>query len=140
MTSASDRPVPRPSAWSAPFWEAARQGRLTIQVCNTCETRIMYPKKFCPQCMSEDLGWIDSLGDGEVYTFTVQVHGAPTGFADSAPYVLAVIRLDEGVQLLSNVVGEGALTVSCGDRVSVDFMPMSDSDVVLPVFRLKTRA
>jgi hypothetical protein len=53
------------------------------------------------------------------------------------PYVVAVIRLDEGVQLMSNIVGDGAVSVQCGDRVVVDFAPIPDSDVVLPVFRLE---
>jgi hypothetical protein len=54
------------------------------------------------------------------------------------PYVIAIVRLDEGVQLMSNIVGEGATSVQCGDRVVVDFAPIPDSDVVLPVFRLES--
>ena len=132
------RPLPRPTTWSAPFWEAAKHGRLSIQLCNACQKPIMYPKQFCPGCLSDDLGWMTSQGHGEVYTFTVQERGAPTGFADCVPYVLAVIRLDEGVQLLSNIVGEGAINISCGDRVSVEFMTISGSDFALPVFRRDT--
>lgn len=138
MSTYIERPLPQPSAWSKPFWEATRQGRLAIQVCSDCQTKIMYPKKFCPACLSEDLGWMDSNGQGEVYSFTVQERGAPTGFADAVPYVLAVIRLDDGVQLMSNIVGDGASSVSCGDRVAVDFMPVDEGNIVLPVFRLET--
>ena len=135
--TSSRRPMPQPTPWSKRFWDAARQRRLAIQVCENCQTRIMYPKKYCPACLSEKLGWIDSRGRGEVYTYTVQVRSAPSVFADMVPYVIAVIRLDEGVQLMSNIVGDGAASVQCGDRVVVDFAPMPDSDVVLPVFRLE---
>ena len=132
----SARALPVPTAWSAPYWEASKSKRLVLQCCNACNRLIMYPKRFCPFCLSEDLGWRDSEGTGEIYSVTVQRTGAPTGFSDRVPYVLVIVRLDEGVQLMSQLIGSGAEAARCGDRVRVDFEEVSGTDVTLPVFRL----
>lgn len=130
----SARPLPRPSAWSRGYWDAARERRLVIQECTDCSRLNMYPKRFCPHCLSDNLGWRASPGKGEIYAVTAQLAGPPTGFAARLPYVIAVVRLDEGVQLMSNIVGDGAIDARIGDRVAVDFEDAGD--VVLPVFRL----
>lgn len=132
----SDRPLPLPSELTRPFWEGAKERRLLVQSCNHCGAKIMYPKRFCPSCLGDDLGWVESTGKGTVYTFTVQERGAPSGFGEQVPYVLAVVRLEEGVQLMSNVIGPGAEDVACGDPVEVDFEEIEDGAAVLPVFRL----
>jgi uncharacterized OB-fold protein len=94
----------------------------------------MYPKRVCPFCLGDDLGWQRSAGTGEIYTFTVQEAGPPSGFEALLPYVLAVIRLDEGVQLMANIVGPDAQDAACGDRVRVEFLDV-DATTSLPVFR-----
>lgn len=130
------QPVPAPTRWSAPYWKAARERRFVIQCCQACNRLIMYPKPFCPICLGDDLEWRPSDGKGEIYTVTVQRAGAPSGFEDQLPYVLAVVRLDDGVQLMSRIVGDDAESANCGDRVVVDFQEAPGTDVVLPVFRL----
>ncbi|MCP5156664.1 MAG: OB-fold domain-containing protein [Ectothiorhodospiraceae bacterium] len=134
--STQPRPLPQPSPWSAPYWEAARQRRFVIQACRACDRPIMYPRKFCPHCLGDDLEFRPSAGTGEIYTVTTQVAGPPSGFADALPYVIAVIRLDEGVQLMSNIVGDDRERARIGDRVRVDFETAGDGETVLPVFRL----
>ncbi|MBE2278486.1 MAG: OB-fold domain-containing protein [Rhodobacteraceae bacterium] len=134
--TAQTRPLPQPSAWSAPFWQAARDRRLVIQRCTSCDEKIMYPRRFCPVCLGEALEFVPAKGTGEIYTLTTQMAGPPSGFEAMLPYVLAVIRLDEGVQMMSNIVGDGALGARIGDRVTVDFATVEGSDTVLPVFRL----
>lgn len=133
MTAAA-RPLPKPSHWSAGYWQAAAERRFVVQECRTCDRPIMYPKRVCPHCLGDDLGWRPSAGRGEIYAVTTQIAGPPSGFADRLPYVIAIVRLDEGVQLMSNIVGPGAETARCGDRVTVDFEEAEGT--VLPVFRL----
>jgi uncharacterized OB-fold protein len=130
------RPLPQPSVWSAPYWEAAKQQKFVIQACKDCDNPIMYPRKFCPHCLGDDLEFRASPGTGEIYTMTTQVAGPPSGFSDRLPYVVAVIKLDEGVQLMSNIIGENRQDAKIGDRVTVDFEQAEDGDTVLPVFRL----
>ncbi|MEO3999925.1 OB-fold domain-containing protein [Mesorhizobium sp. CAU 1732] len=136
--TATARPLPVPSAWSAGYWQAAAERRFVVQECKSCDKAIMYPKRVCPHCLGENLGWRVSAGRGEIYAVTAQLAGPPTGFADHLPYVIAVIRLDEGVQLMSNIVGDGALGARIGDRVVVDFEEVEGT--VLPVFRLDAGA
>ncbi|MGO9772403.1 MAG: Zn-ribbon domain-containing OB-fold protein [Roseiarcus sp.] len=130
----AQRPMPHPTAWSRAFWEAASRRQLVIQECRACKKLIMYPKRVCPACLGEDLGWREASGRGEVYTVTVQMAGPPSGFEDRLPYVLAVIRLEEGVQMMSNLVGPGSMEARCGDPVVADFE--TAGEVTLPVFRL----
>lgn len=136
MPENTPRPLPDVTPWSRPFWDAAAERRLLLQKCDSCQEVIMYPKRVCPSCLGSDLGWVEASGKGKIYTYTVQVAGAPSGFEDAVPYVVAVVRLEEGVQLMSNIVGEGATDVACDDPVEVDFEQVEGTDVVLPVFRL----
>ena len=131
------RPLPKVSSWSLPFWKAAAERKLVIQHCKDCKKKIMYPRRFCPNCLSSKVEFIPAKGTGEIYTLTKQVLGAPTGFDSNLPYVIAVIRLDEGVQMMTNIIGEGKDSAKIGDRVLVDFIPIDGSDIVLPMFRLE---
>ncbi|MDM8166684.1 OB-fold domain-containing protein [Roseovarius sp.] len=133
----TQRPLPHATAWSAPYWDAARDKRFVIQHCTDCDRPIMYPRRFCPHCLNDTLEFRPSEGRGEIYTMTVQVAGPPSGFGDRLPYVVAVIRLDEGVQLMSNIVGDDRESARIGDRVRVDFETVEDGQTVLPVFRLE---
>lgn len=132
------RALPQATAWSAPYWAAARKHQLIIQCCADCDKFIMYPKRFCPFCLGENLDWKPASGRGEVYSVTVQRAAAPSGFEADLPYTLAIIRLAEGVQMMSRLVGDRAEQAQCGDAVTVDFQDVPDTDVTLPVFRLAT--
>lgn len=129
------RPVPAPTEETLPYWEAARDGRLIFQHCRACNYRQFYPRTLCQRCGSTDLGWMDATGWGVIYTFTV-VHRPPSpAFAELVPYVCAVIELDEGVRMLSNVVDCDPQRIRIGQRVRVDFLRLND-DINLPVFKL----
>ena len=92
------------------------------------------PRGQCPKCWSDRLEWVDSAGVGSVYSFSV-VHRAPTpDFSESAPYVVALIDLEEGVRMFANIVGHEALNVSLGDRVSVTFEPRGTEGALIPQF------
>lgn len=131
-----NRPLPKASAWSAPFWQSAREGNLVIQECTDCCEKIMYPKRFCPKCLGEHLHFIPAKGTGTIYTLTTQMAGPPSGFEALLPYVIAVIQLDEGVQMMSNIVGPSATEARIGDRVAVEFASIEGTETVLPVFHL----
>ena len=72
------RPVPRPDAVSAPYWEAAARGELLIQECKSCGHRQFYPRAVCTDC-GGDVDWLTCSGRGTVHTFTVirQNHAKP---------------------------------------------------------------
>jgi uncharacterized OB-fold protein len=128
------RPLPVPDGDTKPYWDAAKEHRLVIQRCQDCGEAIFYPRSVCPHCMSDRIAWIDASGRGTIYSYVV-VHRAPAAFADLAPYVVALIDLEEGVRLMSNVVGAAASDVKIGAPVEVVFDDVTP-EITLPKFRL----
>jgi uncharacterized OB-fold protein len=119
------------SAVAEPFWDATREGRLLLQWCTACARPVWYPREVCPRCLGSTLEWRESHGRGVVYAYTVE-HKAQTR-ALEAPYVVALVELDEGVRLLSNVVGRPPERVAVGDRVQVTWETLPDGRQ-LPLF------
>lgn len=106
------------------------RGELLVQKCNDCGGLNMYPRHACPHCQSLSLGWHKSAGQGVLHTFTVLRVGAPEGFEGDLPYALGVVKLAEGVQLLTRLVADPD-----GDWSSyqcdmpVEFVPMPAESV-----------
>ncbi len=126
------RPEPEVSRAGAPFWEAARNGKLLIQKCAACGENIFYPRIRCPECHSDSLDWVESSGKGTVYSYSVVYNNAPSGFMADMPYVVAIIRLEEGVQMLSNIVDCSPEDIHCDMPVSVEFRQVGG--FTLPLF------
>lgn len=127
MTTA--KPAPTPNADSAPFWHACNDERLTYQQCRACGHVQFYPRALCTACQSRDLGWQTSAGLGTVYTFTVN-HRAPSpAFKADAPYVIALIDMDEGYRMMMNVTGCPTDDVHIGMRVKTVFEARGDDPV-----------
>jgi uncharacterized OB-fold protein len=127
-------PAPEPNADSRAYWQAANEQRLVVRRCCDCGKCHFMPRGQCPSCWSDRLEWVDCSGLGTVYSFSV-VHRAPTpDFAGIAPYVIALIDLDEGTRMFANVVGPDALQVSIGERVKVTFEPRGSEGALMPQF------
>jgi uncharacterized OB-fold protein len=127
--------VPVVDADSAPFWDAISERRLVAQQCDRCRRFVFYPRAICPHCHSATLTWQQLAGTGTVYSFTVSRRAPSPEFEHLVPYVVALIDLDEGCRMMSNVVGPGAAGVRCGDAVRVRFETVAETQV-LPVFEL----
>ena len=115
------KPGPIPVPLTEPFWAAARRGELLVQRCRHCGLHQHYPRVLCGRCWRQDLDLVRSAGRGRVWTYTV-VHrpGHPAWEAD-VPYVLALVELDEGPRLMTNVVGVPPERVRVGMRVEARF-------------------
>lgn len=130
---AAERIAPPTSPAAAPWWEATRERRLVLQWCPACDRPIHFPREACPACLGTDREFRPAAGSGTVYaTSTMPKPGNP-GMAGRGPYVVALVDLDEGARLLTNLVGEGAEGASVGDRVTVAWEPLADGRH-LPVF------
>lgn len=135
MNPPTARPLPIPTADTAPYWSAALEGTLKIQHCAACARHQFYPRRFCTQCLSEDIEWVQASGFGRVYTYTVcHVAGHPA-FETRVPYAIGMIELDEGVRMLAGIVGSELDRLSVGARVQVCFERAS-TEIALPMFRL----
>lgn len=131
----STRLIPPTTALTAPYWEAAARGELVIQTCRSCGFRPFPPRAHCPACGASELTWQPVSGKGSVYTYTVARRAPHPVFAEQCPMVIAVVELEEGPRLMTNVIGCDPAEVSVGMAVQVDFDPIDDSDLMLPVFR-----
>ncbi len=128
------KPLPVVNPWAKPFWEGARERKLLIQKCKDCEKFIFYPRIVCPYCFSENVEWVEASGKGTIYSYTVVVNNAPSAFIDDMPYVVAIIKLEEGVQMLSNIVDCEPSELKCDMPVEVTFEKLND-EFTLPKFK-----
>ncbi len=139
---------------SGPFWEATREGTLLVQWCTSCDRGIFYPRFFCPYCatagpddsaagqsgqsgqsVGSTLEWRTASGRAIVHAATVEHNPATTGatFSHGEPYVVALVDLDEGVRMMTNIVGCAPEDVRPGMAVTVTWEPLSDGRQ-LPLF------
>ena len=128
------KPVPRIDEESKGFWEACQRHELYIQRCRDCHAVRYYPRALCPSCLSDNTEWVRCSGRGIVYTFTATYQNQAPGFRDEVPYVLAYVELEEGVRLLTNIVGCAPDAVRIGMPVEVVFEDVTP-DVTLPKFK-----
>ena len=134
MTS-YDKPLPNRAQHSREFWEGTKRHELLIQKCKDCGEKVFYPKIFCPHCSSSNLGWVRASGKGSVYSFSTTLgKNAPSGFLHDVPYVTAIIRLEEGVKLMSTIVDCSWEDVKCDMDVEVLFDDVTD-EITLPRFK-----
>ena len=127
------KPLPTIEPETEEFWKAAKRHELFLQRCNACEEVIHFPRVMCYRCLSEDLGWIKSTGLGSVYSFTIIHQVAHLGFESEVPYVYAIIDLDDGARMISNVVNIEPSTVEVGMRVQVTFDDVTP-EISIPKF------
>lgn len=116
---------------SVPFWAGCRRHELCYQRCGQCGLANFPPTEHCRHCLSAELRWTRGGGVGEIYSWTV-VH-RPVTAEFEPPYAPAIVTLDEGYQLLTNIVGVAADALRIGMRVRVQFHAV-DSEVTLPYF------
>lgn len=129
------RPLPLPDPDSAPFWKGCREHRLMLQRCAACAQHRYPPHAYCPSCRSPDVEWVASSGRGSVFSWIVVTHPVPREvFESEVPYVVALIELDEGVRIASNIVGCAPGDVYAGMRVGVWFDDVTP-ETTLPKFR-----
>jgi uncharacterized OB-fold protein len=103
------------------YWDHIVDGEFLLQRCADCEEWIYYPREWCPECFGIELQWKEAAGEGTVLTYTV-VHETPiAAYADRTPYVIAVVRLEEGPQMMANVVNCEPGDVDIGTHVRVTF-------------------
>ena len=131
----SAKPMPVPDADSRPFWEGCREHRLRIERCSECAAARFPPASLCPHCRSSRSEWITASGRGTVFSWIVVRHPVPKDmYAHEVPYVVALVELEEGVRLPTNIVGCEPHAIRAGMQVEVVFEDVS-AGVTLPRFR-----
>ena len=103
MTAPRGKPRPQPTPETAPYWEGCKQHELRIQFCTQCQRYFFYPRLFCPTCLSDAIEWRTVSGKGTLLTYVIS-HRPATGFENETPYAIAIVRLDEGPHMMTNIV------------------------------------
>jgi uncharacterized OB-fold protein len=117
-----------------PFWDGLKERKFLLRHCNACGRDHYYPRPFCPTCWSDDVSWKEASGRGKLYTYSiVHVNDLPP-FNERVPYVAAIVELDEGPRVMTNIEGVPFEELRADMAVTVDFRAISD-DVTIPVFR-----
>jgi hypothetical protein len=119
---------------SRPFWDAAREGRFLIARCSACGRAHHYPRPFCPFCWSEDVAWEDASGRATLYTHSTVYLNDLAPFREALPYVAAVVDLEEGPRVMTQLVDCPPDELRIGMPLTVAFRELTD-EVTAPVFR-----
>jgi uncharacterized OB-fold protein len=125
-------PQPHPSSVTQPYWDGCARGELLFQRCNNCHLATHTPSRFCAHCASLDLVWEQSAGVGSVYSWTTVWRPQTPAF--TVPYLPIIVNVDEGWQILSNLIGCEHDAVQVGMRVAVEFHAIHGG-TMLPYFR-----
>jgi uncharacterized OB-fold protein len=119
---------------SRPFWEGCIAGELRLQYCRSCARYQFYPRIICSHCGAGEPEWRAASGAGHIASFSVVRRGISRAYP--APYVVALIDLDEGPRMMSSIVDASPESVTVGAAVDVKFENWG-AEHVLPVFSLR---
>ena len=119
------RPLPQPDHVSKAFWEAAADGKVLYQECTSCGHRQFYPRAMCTECAG-DVEWREASGRGTVHTFTVIRQNWAKPFVEELPYIVAMVELDEGVKMMTNITDVDIDTVAVGMAVEAYTVKVED--------------
>ncbi|MBM4763677.1 Zn-ribbon domain-containing OB-fold protein [Bacillus sp. B15-48] len=134
MSEAIKKPIPTPDGDSKQFWDGCQEGKLMIQKCQDCRNHIFYPREVCPHCMSEHLDWVEATGKGKVYSYTIARRAGHPSYKGDLPYIVALIELEEGVRLMSNIIHCDVEEIRCDMDVEVIFQ--EQEGMMIPRFQL----
>jgi uncharacterized OB-fold protein len=128
----TERVLPQPDSDSAEYWDGLARGELRLQRCTTCDTAQFYPRSLCASC-GGDVEWFTATGRGTVHTYTVVRSHWAEPFASLVPFTLAIVELDEGPRMMTNLTGIAPDDVRIDLPVELD--PVPAGDVTLPFFK-----
>lgn len=134
--STYNKPVPMVTPENERYWQGCKQHELWMRYCNQCQKPYYYPRDVCPMCGSRDVDWKQMSGKGKIHTYAIVQRAPHPGFRNDVPYVTAIVELDEGPRMMTNVVQVQADPdhVKVGMPVQVTFEDITDQ-ISLPKFR-----
>jgi hypothetical protein len=134
------KPIPIPTQETDFYWEKCHQHELWVRKCNDCRQAYFYPRDFCPNCFSRNTAWIRCSGKGTLHTFGVVVRPPHRAWAEDVPFVVAMVDLQEGCRIPTNLVqvaidpSNPGKNIKVGMPVEVVWEDRTDK-ISLPMFR-----
>ena len=135
-----ERPIPQPiTPESKPYWDGMKESKLMLPKCQDCGKVHFYPRAFCPHCHSHNLTWVQASGKGTLYSFEILHRPFNRAVKVPTPYVLAMVELEEGPRMLSNLVNvePDPKVVKCDMPVEIVYSKLTD-DITIPLFQPAT--
>ena len=129
----TEMPMPTITPLNRSFWEGLDSGELRYQRCRSCDNAWLPAREECPRCLSDEVAWEVSDGRGRIVSWVVYRQAVHPAFADRVPYNVAVVELDEGPRLITNInAAEDQLAIELPVVVSIE----RESDVSVARFTL----
>lgn len=128
-----NKPLPAITPINKEFWAAAKAAVLKVPHCPACGKLFFPPRALCPFCLHEPIEWVKVCGKGKVYSYTIVHRASSPGFQREVPYVFAIVELQEGLRITSNVINCPPGVVRVGMPVQVVFQTATE-DITLPKF------
>ena len=130
-----DKPLPEIRPETKPYWDACKKHELLIPKSKETGELFFYPRAMSPgDDMSEDIEWVKSKGKGKIWTFSVHHMGPSKAYKGDPPHVVALVEMEEGVKMMTNIVDCDPKDVEIGMDVEVVFDDVTE-EVTLPKFR-----
>ena len=127
------KPLPKPNADTAHFWDGCREHELRFQKCAKCG-HVRWPASFlCPTCHSQETLWMTAKGRGKIYSYVIYHRAYHPGFEKDVPYAVALVELDEGPRMLTNIIGCRPEEVQCDMPVEIEWEDIEEN-ISLPKF------
>jgi uncharacterized protein len=127
------RELPTAEADARDYWQSAADGQLTVARCDSCNNVFHYPRPHCPSCWSDQVTMVPASGRATLYTYSTVYRNELAPFADRVPYVAAVVELEEGPRLMTNIEDCDPSALTIGMALTVKFRALTDT-VAAPVF------
>ncbi len=129
------KPLPPVDAQSRAYWAACNEGQLLVQRCEACNHVQHYHRVLCSHCGHDKLTDVPACGAGSVRSFTIIRRAVSAAFEEDVPYVVALIELQEGPTVMSNVVNTPLEQIAIGKPVQLTFERRSES-IAIPQFQI----
>jgi uncharacterized OB-fold protein len=130
------KPLPQPDPITKPYWDSLKSHAMRLQRCGSCGRFVFFPRALCPFCFSDALTWTPVSGRGVVHAFTVPHRHPSPAFQPDLPYVVALVELEEGPRLMTNLIDvpPDPARIAVGMPVEVVYDDVTP-EVTLPKFR-----
>jgi uncharacterized OB-fold protein len=137
MSTHEGKNLPRPTPETQAYWDAAKDHRLLIQQCGDCNTHQFYPRPHCTHCGGDQMNWVEADGGATLVSYSVIDRPVSQAYADANSAILALVRLVEGPQMMTNIVDCDPADLAIGDAVTVVFEDWTD-EISMPKFKKQT--
>lgn len=130
------KPLPQPDPVTQPYWDSLKAHAMQIQRCNDTGKYFFYPRGLSPFTLSDNISWETVSGKGTLYAYTIVQNQRQPGFAEEVPYIVAMVELDEGPRMMTNLIEIEATpeTVKIGMPVEIVYDDVTE-EITLPKFR-----